>query len=169
MYDKFDITIENYMKMLESVGDHIENRVSARFAYLETDSGCDGWALNIDPSQIFTIVTNLKVRFENNGSPVKTHIAMSRQRSDADRDALLSACRKCVSGEGKPSPTMEPWIVLYEWYTRQCLAIRIEDIVVKKASCVITSKNVWLMDQATSVSEMAMQNVWDRVRGSIVD
>ena len=165
MYEPYDVTIDDYMRMLESVGDHIENRVSARFAYLETDSGCDGWTLNIDPSQIFTVVINLKVRFENNGGTVKTQISMSRQRSDADRDALLSACRKCALGEDKPSPTMEPWVVLYEWYTRQCLAIRIEEIVVRKASCVITSKNVWLMDQATSVSEMAMQKIWDRARG----
>ena len=28
MYDQFDITIEDYMRMLESVGDHSENRVS---------------------------------------------------------------------------------------------------------------------------------------------
>ena len=168
MHDPYDVTIEDYMRMLESVGDHVENRVSARFAYLETDSGCDGWTMSIGPSQVFTVVMNLKVRFENNGGIVKTRISMSRQRSDADRDALLSACGKCILGEGKPSPTMEPWIVLYEWYTRQCLAIKIEDIVIRKASCVITSKNVWLMDQVTSVSEMAMQNILDRAR-SMVD
>ena len=167
MYEPDDITIADYMKMLESVGDHVENRVSARFAYLETNSWCDGWAMNIDPSQVFTVVINLKVRFENNNGTVKTNISMSRQRGDADRDALLSACKKCILGEDKPSPTMEPWIVLYEWYTRQCLAIKIDEIVVRKASCVITSRNVWLMDQATSVSEMAMQKIWDRARGLI--
>ena len=168
MYNPDDITIEDYMRMLESIGDHVENRVSARFAYLETNSGCDGWAMNIDPSQIFTVVTNLKVRFENYSIPVKANISMSRQRSNADRDALLSACTKCILGEDKPSPTMEPWIVLYEWYTRQCLAIKIDEIVLRKARCVITSRNVWLMDQAASVSEITMQNIWNRVRG-IVD
>lgn len=167
MYEPYDITIEDYMKMLESVGDHSENRVSARFAYLEADSGCDGWTMNIDPSQIFSVVINLKVRFEINGNTTKIHISMSRQRSDADRDAFLSACGKCLLGEGKPSPTMEPWIVLYEWYTKQCLAIKIEEMVVRKASCVITSKNSWLMDQEISVSEMAMQKIWDRARGVI--
>ena len=168
MYESYDITIDDYMKMLESVGDHVENRVSARFAYLDTDFGCNVHDTKIDPSQIFTVVTNLKVRFERNDETVKTKISMSRQRSDADRDALLSACHKCILGEGKISKTMEPWIVLYEWYTRQCLAIKIDEIVIRKASCAITSKNVWLMDQVTSVSEMAMQNIWDRARG-IVD
>jgi hypothetical protein len=159
----YDITTEDYMKILESIGDHSENRVYARFVYIDRNSACEGWQINIDPSFVLNTVGNLKVRFEEKDKITRIHFYMSRQAHLDDRDLLLSTADKFMLDGNKPRANMDPWVLLYEWYTRQCLAIKINNIKIRKASCVIESTDLWLMDREVSVSERAMQKVGENV------
>jgi hypothetical protein len=161
MQEPIEITTEDYIKLLESIGDHSENRVYARFVYIDRNRSCDGWHINIDPMHVFQTVGNLKTRFDEGSNSTKIYLSMSRQASLDDKNSLLFVADACMLDDNKPNPTMEAWVILYEWYTRQCLAIKIDEIRSRKASCVIEAHELWLMDQEVSVSERAMQNVWD--------
>lgn len=163
MNEPYNITTEDYIRILENVKDHVENRVYARFNYIDKNTTHEGWVIDINHTHIISTIGNLKVRFEDKDDAIEVYLSMSRQGSTDDKDLLLSTANSCMLDENKPRLDMDTWIVLYEWYTRQCLAIKVDDIVARKASCVITTKEMWLIDQELSVSERAMQNVWDKM------
>lgn len=163
MNEPHDITTKDYIRILESIKDHSENRVYARFNYINKNNPHEGWVIDINHTHILATIGNLKVRFEDKDDGIKIYLSMSRQASIDDKDLLLFTADRCMLDDNKPRLDMDTWIILYEWYTRQCLAIKIEDIKIRKASCVITTKEMWLMDQELSVSERAMQNVWDKM------
>ena len=161
MLSNHEITIGRYMQLLESVGNRSENRVCARFVYLTSSMAREVWNMRIEPSQVFSTIINLKARFEKQGHTTKIHLSMSRHGSTDDKANLLTTGQACALHNSNPGSTLEPWVILYEWYTKQCLAVQIDGVKLRKASCVIESSNLWLMDQEASVSELAMRRVWD--------
>jgi hypothetical protein len=167
MYEPYDITTEKYMMILESIADHSENRVCARFVYLNRGMSHEGWSMNIEPSQVFFTIVNLKVRFEDQDDITKLYLSISRQGNVDDKSCLLEAGQRCAIDNDKQRAKMEPWVILYEWYTRQCLAVKIEGVKLRKASCVIDAKEIWLMDQEASISELAMNRVWKDMNKAI--
>ena len=95
MHKVYDTTNEYYIKLLESIRDQQENRIHGQFIQVNKDLICDVGSLNVEESKIFSIIPNLKVRFENYDNSTKVYISISRQGNAGDKENLLLAGDIC--------------------------------------------------------------------------
>ena len=149
------VTIEEYMKILEGVGDCAENNVSARLVYVDWNDGYNNFSAEVYSKDLL----NLKISFNRIGDTTNVRISISEQGCEQDLEKLATAVEHCISHESDSTEEIDPVIILNEQHLQKCLAIQIDKAVLKNDGCMLTAKQMWLMNQLMSESEMEKHRV----------